>query len=97
MNYTHRCVPQKRKSDISQKHENLFEQSPPQIVHGTRNTLASQRKLGKRNRPNEKNSRQRTRLLQATGPPSQATGPPWYGAGVGVGMLRGAEDSLIWK
>ena len=32
---------------------------------------------------------------QATGPPRQATGPPRSGAGVGVGMLRGARDSLI--
>ena len=27
----------------------------------------------------------------------QATGPPRSGAGVGVGMLRGAGDSLTWK
>ena len=32
--------------------------------------------------------------LQATGPLRQAMGPPWSGAGVGVGMLRGAGDSL---
>ena len=31
----------------------------------------------------------------ATGPPRQATGPPRSGAG--VGMLRGAGDSFIWK
>ena len=30
----------------------------------------------------------------ATGPLRQATGPPWSGAEVGVGMLRGAGDSL---
>ena len=30
--------------------------------------------------------------LQA--PPRQSMGPPWSGAGVGVGMLRGAGDSL---
>ena len=30
----------------------------------------------------------------ATGPPTQATGPPRSGAGVGVGMLRGSGDSL---
>ena len=30
----------------------------------------------------------------ATGPPRQATGPLGSGAGVGVGMLRGAGDSL---
>ena len=29
------------------------------------------------------------------GPPTQATGPPGSGAGVGVGMLRGARNSLI--
>ena len=28
----------------------------------------------------------------ATGPPTQATGPPRSGAGVGVGMLRGTGD-----
>ena len=28
------------------------------------------------------------------GPPRQATGPPRSSAGVGVGMLRGAGDSL---
>ena len=32
--------------------------------------------------------------LKATRPPRQATGPPWSGAGVGVGMLRGAGYSL---
>ena len=31
----------------------------------------------------------------ATGPPRQATGSPWSGAPVGVGMLRGAGNSLI--
>ena len=31
---------------------------------------------------------------QATGPTRQATGPPRSGAGVGVGMLRGAGDPL---
>ena len=36
---------------------------------------------------------QQTRLL-ATGPPGQATGQPRSGAGVGVGMVRGAGDSL---
>ena len=30
----------------------------------------------------------------AMGPPRQATVPPRSGAGVGVGMLRGAGDSL---
>ena len=30
----------------------------------------------------------------STGPPTQATGPPRSGAGVGIGMLRGAGDSL---
>ena len=34
---------------------------------------------------------------QATGPPRQTTGPPRSGAGVGVGMFRGAGDSLSWK
>ena len=33
----------------------------------------------------------------ATGPLRQAMGPPRSGAGVGVGMLRGAGDSLTWK
>ena len=33
-------------------------------------------------------------MSEATGPPAQATGPP-SGAGVGVGMLRGAGESLI--
>ena len=32
--------------------------------------------------------------MQATGPPMQAMGPPWSDAGVGIGMLRGAGDSL---
>ena len=32
--------------------------------------------------------------MPATGPPRQATGPPRSGARVGVGMLRGAGDSL---
>ena len=27
------------------------------------------------------------------GPPTQAMGPPWSDAGVGVGMLRGAGDT----
>ena len=31
---------------------------------------------------------------KATGPPRQATGSPRSGAGVGVGMLRGAGDSF---
>ena len=30
----------------------------------------------------------------ATGPPRQATGPPRAGAEAGVGLLRGAADSL---
>ena len=41
-----------------------------------------------------KNSPQ-PQATQATGPPTQATGPPRSGAGVGVGMLRGAGDSLF--
>ena len=32
--------------------------------------------------------------FQASGPLRQATGPPWSDAGVGIGMLRGAGDSL---
>ena len=35
--------------------------------------------------------------VQATGPLNQATGPPQSDAGVGIGMLRGAGDSLTWK
>ena len=35
--------------------------------------------------------------LLATGPLTQATGPPQADAGVGIGMLRGARDSLTWK
>ena len=35
-----------------------------------------------------------SQFLKAMGPPRQATGPPWSGAGVGVGVLRGAGDSL---
>ena len=31
---------------------------------------------------------------QATGPPTQAMGPPRSGEEVGVGMMRGAGDSL---
>ena len=38
-----------------------------------------------------------TRRYFPLGPLRQATGPPWSGAGVGVGMLRGAGDSLTWK
>ena len=34
------------------------------------------------------------RRYMATGPPRQATRPPRSGAGVGVGMLDGAGDSL---
>ena len=33
-------------------------------------------------------------LNQATGPLNQATGPPQSDAGVGIGMLRGAGNSL---
>ena len=32
--------------------------------------------------------------MMATGPLRQATGPPRSGAGVGVGVLRGAGDSF---
>ena len=32
---------------------------------------------------------------KATGPPTQATGPRRSGAGVGVGMLRGAGDPSL--
>ena len=34
------------------------------------------------------------RKLKLVGPTRQATGPPRSGAGVGLGMLRGAGDSL---
>ena len=34
-------------------------------------------------------------LPSITGSPTQATGPPWSGAGVGVGMLRGAGIPLL--
>ena len=42
--------------------------------------------------PRKKTGKQKKQ--KATGPPRQATGPPWSGAGLGVGMLRGAGDSL---
>ena len=49
----------------------------------------------------DKNPRKPDRLRdlneEATGPLRQATGPPWSGARVGVGMLRGAGYSLTWK
>ena len=47
--------------------------------------------------PNPDNAsqlRDSERVGNATGPRRQATGPPWSGARVGVGMLRGAGDSL---
>ena len=31
----------------------------------------------------------RCRGMEATGPLTQATGPPWSDAGMGIGMLRG--------
>ena len=34
---------------------------------------------------------------EATGPPTQATGPPRSDAGVGIGMLMGDRDSLARK
>ena len=34
--------------------------------------------------------------MPASGPLTQATGPPRLGAGLGVGMLRGAGDSLMY-
>ena len=33
--------------------------------------------------------------ISGYGPPTQATGPTWSGAGVGVGMLMGAGDPLL--
>ena len=50
------------------------------------------------NRPKKVNNCLRlSKISEATGPPGQATGPPRSGAGVGIGMLRGAGDSLTWK